>query len=352
MTFANGPSTLSRTPCSFAYSTTSRRAAGRRSLRFTVLDQLDAQIEAGAAYIANAVVPLGKRLQRLEEGVAEQDAVADGIETIHFVEYGIPDRDRHGIATERVEVLHPVVKRCGDRAGRDDHPERMPVSCRLAHRDDVRVETVSLKGPEDAGPTEPGLHLIGDHESASLPHRVVGSLEDSRFWNHLATTPGQRLCDEAGRFGSVKDPVRQCPVPPPSAIAAELGDPIGIRRREHMYPVGPARAARRIELVRADIDKRRRGAVIAVIETHHVVATGRGACETDCEFVRFAPRVDEERAIEVTGERREETLGIPEDVGVEVARVGVEDEHLVGGRSRTTAWLPWPTWATLLTQSR
>ena len=68
-----------------------------------------------------------------------------------------------GVAPERVEPLHPVGERVGDRPCRDHGPQRVAVAERLAHRDDIRDRTIELeRPPRRPDPPEADLDLVGD----------------------------------------------------------------------------------------------------------------------------------------------------------------------------------------------
>ena len=87
-----------------------------------------------------------------------------------------PDGRRDGIAAERVEVLHPVGERVGDRSGRGHRAERVAVADRLAHRHDVRRGALGPEGPDvPADSAEPDLDLVGDRDGAD----AAGSIEQT-----------------------------------------------------------------------------------------------------------------------------------------------------------------------------
>ena len=80
----------------------------------------------------------------------------------------------HGVAAERVEVLHAVGERVGDRPRRHDRAERMAVADRLAHRDDVRDDARSSCEPQTwrAHAAEADLDLVGDGDRPDRHGRV------------------------------------------------------------------------------------------------------------------------------------------------------------------------------------
>ena len=128
-------------------------------------------------------------------GMLLESLVADDVEDRES------DRRRHRIATERVEVLHPVRERAGDRSRRHDGTERMAVADRLAPRDDVRAGALRTERPDiRADAPESDLDLVGDRHGANAAGRVEKTGQPACGRDDLTGGGRDRLGDQrAGR---------------------------------------------------------------------------------------------------------------------------------------------------------
>ena len=155
-----------------------------------------------------------------------------------------------------------------------------------------------------ADPPEAGLHLVRNDHSASCPNGVVGRGQHAGVGHDLAATSRQRFGDHPGEgFGSVgQGGVGRRPVVPGRRRAAERIDAIRIRSGQHRDPWWSSRSARSAELVRADVDQRRRVAVVAVVEANNVERAGGGPNQPDGQLVGLTSRIDEEHHLERVGQ--------------------------------------------------
>ena len=116
---------------------------------------------------------------------------------------------------------------------------------------------------------------------------------------------------------------------------------VRIRERRHVDVLGPAAAARTVELVRADVDEATGVPVVRPLEDGHIAPAGRGPGQPESQLVRLTPRVDEVRHLERRREGRDQAIGVVEDGRVEVAGVGLE-QRLLPGRRLDDAWMGVP----------
>src|SRR6185436_2344644 len=247
------------------------------------------------------------------------------------------DRRRHGVPTERVEVLHPVGERLGDRSRRHDRAERMAVADRLAHRHDVRPRPGRTERPRvDPDPPEPDLDLVGDRDRADRPGRVEETGEPAARWDDLTGDGRDRLRDHgsgsvaASRL-AVEDRAGLAEVRRPDLwpIAA-MSTSVRVRQRHDLDIVGRALAAGPAELVRAHLDEPLGVAVVRAVDGGDIPPAGRGSCQAERQLVRLAPGVDEVADFEMVRQERGQPVGIAQHELVEIAGVRVQLPHLGG----------------------
>ena len=77
-----------------------------------------------------------------------------------------------------------------------------------------------------------------------------------------------------------------------------------------MHPIRRTAPARPGVLVRADVDERRRVAVVRRLEHDHVAAAGVRARQSERELVRLARGVQDVADVERVGKRREQPLRV------------------------------------------
>ena len=99
--------------------------------------------------------------------------------------------------------------------------------------------------------------------------------------------------------------------------------------RRDVYPLRRASAAWPVELVRTDLDQRRRVPVIRSVEHDHIAGSCMRAREPQRQLVGLAAGVDEVADGQRLRQRRAQPLREVPDRVVQVSRVGVQRAHLI-----------------------
>ena len=303
-----GPSVPSRMPRSRMRFATNDASAPAGSSVSRSRTSSTPQKQSRAAHVANDRESIGERAEPRPHALAHRERVRLQLLVAHDVEHRDPDRARHGVPAERAEELHPVVERVGDRARRRHGADRVPVAERLAHDDDVGHDALILERPEArAHPPEPRLHFVGDAHAAGVSHVCVDVGEIPRGQYELPANARARLGDErsdatprvlnrpqrvAHRRRVSRSGIR---------IARLVRAAIDVGKRRDVHPVRRAAAAGPVVLVRADVDERRRVAVIRRLEHDHVAIARVRARQPERQLVRLARRVHEVADVERGG---------------------------------------------------
>ena len=203
-----------------------------------------------------------------------------------------------------------------------------------------------LERPEvRAHPAEPGLHFVGDAHAAGGAHVRVHLGEIARRKHDLPADARARLGDEAGERSRLRRAARRSIVAdvrgvlaPASGSSRLIRAAIVVGNRRDVHPVRRAGAARARVLVRADVDERRRVAVIRGLEDDHVAraACTRAPAAAPARSPR-SPSSRRSRPSSGAGKRRRQPLGVLVDEVAQVARVRVEQRHLPLRRRRRRA---------------
>src|SRR5262249_3246457 len=168
----------------------------------------------------------------------------------------------HRIATKRIEILHAVIERCGDLGRRHYRTERMSITDRFPHRDNVRYNTLSLESPEVCTDT-PGsdLDLIRNADSCRITNVAKCLSQIIVGKNDLPCTAQQGFDKESRWSSTCKDEVadhrsyfrrvfRRHPIIAETELAAvTIRDTYLMNVRRHSGSAGA------IEFVRTDFDQ-------------------------------------------------------------------------------------------------
>ena len=200
-------------------------------------------------------------------------------------------------------------------ARRDDRADRMAVAEWLADHDDVGHDALILERPEArAHAAEPVCTSSAMH---TPPAARTCRYTSARYPGGSTICPptlghvSAMNAATTGRAGIVDDRRRHARVLRARVgVVALVRAAIIVRQRRDVHPIGRARAARTSMLVRADVDERRRVAVIRRLEHDHVRAPGVRTRESQRQLVRLAGRSSRKSTPERRGQRRSQALGI------------------------------------------
>lgn len=106
---------------------------------------------------------------------------------------------------------------------------------------------------------------------------------------------------------------------------------IAVRQQRSVHIVALAFTTGAVEFVRADVDQRTQIAVIRAIDDEQIAPSGVGAGQTQGEIVGFTAGVDKKADAERIGQGGRKPCGIGDEMGMQVAGVGVEDGLLLPG---------------------
>ncbi len=111
---------------------------------------------------------------------------------------------------------------------------------------------------------------------------------------------------------------------PRPGVGSAVAPAVAVGQRHHPH-VGPgAQPAGTAELVRTDIDQRRRVAMVRALEDDHVGAPGSCSRQAQRQVVGLRAGVDQVADRQRFGERRREPVGVAHQELVQVAGIGVE----------------------------
>ena len=241
-------------------------------------------------------------------------------------------------AAERTEKLHTVAEAVGDLACGDHRTHRIAVRDRLAKDDDVRRDRVLLERPEMcAEPTEPGLHLVSDADTAGGTNPRVHVGEKAVRQHDLPADTGARFGDVSTQSTVRRldrlDHAAHLRREPGASVAFDPARAIDIRDRRRMHPIRRAGAARTVVLVRTDIDQRRGVAVVGRIHHDQVALARVRARKSQRQLVRFAARGSEVADTQCVRHQRRQRFGVLRQLLLQIARVRVEQRQLFAHRA-------------------
>ena len=309
---------------------------GRGFERGPVAHQLHAQVEPAPADVPDERVHFPEAFQPFLHPPADAERVLLEALVAQDVEDGQADRAGDRIAAVRVEILHSVGERCGDLGGRDHRAERVAVADRLSQRHDVGHDALGLESPDvRPDPAESHLHLVGHADPARQPDVRVGLAEISFGQLDLAGAARKGFAVERGDlpalapgvldgFGHVAGVLlRGVGIVPAVAAAVEVGegDRVDVVRRPG--------AAGPVELVGAEVDQRAQVSVIRGLHDDDVRGARIGPGHPQRQVVGLAAAVHEETDTERLREEAREPVRVPDEVLMEIARVGIEDRGLL-----------------------
>src|SRR5262245_39245148 len=180
----------------------------------------------------------------------------------HYIEHCEPRRAGNGIAAERTEKLHSVIKLARNLARGDHRSERERISNRLAEHHDVRHNALRLESPKvRAEPTESDLHFVSNTNATCGANVAIYLGQIVRWKDNLPADAWQSLRDVCWPFS----PGLQLPANFSDVIrvfrseirlASAIDSTIVIGQRRDAYPRFLAGSSWPIEFVRADINQR------------------------------------------------------------------------------------------------
>ena len=306
-----------------------QRSAGHERLeqppRGRAVDDVDAGHEAHGAYVAQHVRRTGQAAQPVGEVRAGDEGLLREASVLEHVEDRVARGGCGGGRGERREVLPAPGEPVDHLAPRDHGADRVAGAHRLAEGDEVGHDA-GLREPPEPGPgaAVADLHLVGEVERA-LGVRTVAQPLDVRRRRVV-----HALAGEAGVGQQQRRPVAAGRHLLPRG-ADHRGRRVrrqvaaGDRRAERADRLGPV--ARR-PLVGAEVGHPSGGAVVAVLDDQRAAAAGPLGGEPPGELVGLGAGRREEDGVEPVGHGRDDPLGQLDDLGVEVARVGVEPTKL------------------------
>jgi hypothetical protein len=177
---------------------------------------------------------------------------------------------------------------------------------------------------------EPSLYFICNANTAGRAYVLKGGSEVAVGRHDLATAARQRLRKERGdalaarahaldrmlHMGGVLLTNR-------SAISAMMSA-VPVRQRHNLHMLRPPRAARSIELVRAQLDQRRGVSMVRAIDDDDIARVRVRPRQPQRQLVRLAARADEETHAQRFRQRCSQPLSVRGQVVVQVARVRVQ----------------------------
>ncbi len=143
---------------------------------------------------------LGRQLlQQLAGVLAEFRGVALHLDAGALPQHRHARRSGDGVACEGVEVEVGAAELIEEFGRGDDASDGMPVAERLAQRHQVRTNAVQFVAPEmQPDPTEAGLHLVGDDQTAGVPHQFHQTLDVPGGWPQQPLGGKQRIEQQRG----------------------------------------------------------------------------------------------------------------------------------------------------------
>src|SRR5437867_9412507 len=168
---------------------------GRRLAGLAILDELDADHQAAATYLADRRVLLLQALRTREQSLTQRRDLGQQL-ALHDVQRGERRGAAHGVAAERAAVRARLPFH--DRLFRDDRADGHAAAEALRREQNVGLDALVLAGEHASGPADAALDLVAHEQDAVAVAQLAQCLEVSGRWHDIAALTLDRL-DEDGR---------------------------------------------------------------------------------------------------------------------------------------------------------
>eukprot|EP00754_Rhynchopus_humris_P024424 Rhum_TRINITY_DN14890_c5_g2::Rhum_TRINITY_DN14890_c5_g2_i1::g.126581::m.126581 len=317
-----------------------------RLLRAAAHDKLHADHQTLSTHAADDRMLLAQLRQLLAEILTRRLRLRHQLLVLHRAQHRRTDRHRDGVARKGGEVVEARgAERVGDLLAAHDGRHRVSVADGLAERHDVGTHVaLRLEGPPVRAHTpEADLHLVHDAEGTVRPRVLVALGHPAVGREDLTADAHDGLGPEGGHLRSVLAQLTQLLVEQAGVLLGALLDrhvvllelsAVRVRSVDDARRLGRRHLALVLELVRREVDARRRVAVVRVVHHHHVLPVRVRRRQAVRKVVRLRARVREEDRVEaqLRRERGQELLRVRDQVVVQEAGVGVQRLHLLDAR--------------------